>query len=273
MEPSVERRHIDRNVRVHDRIAARYEATHDEIFNEVEQGRLRATLARAKAGIGAGPADGRPRALDFGCGSGNLTRHMLALGFEVVAADVSQAFLDLVADRHAGERVATHRLDGESLAGLADGTFDLVATYSVLHHVPDYLGAVREMARVARPGGVVLIDHEHAPGYWSPDPLRDGFLRRARRFDWRKFLVPANYYGKLRRLLIDPHYANEGDIHVWPEDHIEWDRIAAALGEAGFAPLFADDYLAYRAGYRRDLWEAYRHRLADMRAAAFVKAG
>lgn len=264
-------RQIDRNIRIHDRVASRYEATHDEIFNPVEQARLRSALERAKAAVATGSA--RPRALDFGCGSGNLTRHLLELGFEVVAADVSQRFLELLERRFAGAALTTCRIDGTGLAGLDDARFDLAAAYSVLHHVPDYLRAVAEMARVTRPGGVVFLDHEHSPGYWEPDPGYRDFARRARRFDWRKFLVPHNYYGKLRRLLIDPKYSNEGDIHVWPDDHIEWDAVGDALAERGFAPLFAEDYLVCRAGYRPEVYERYRSRCADMRVAAWRRGG
>lgn len=261
---------IDRNVRVHDRVAARYERTHDEIFNDREQSRLRESLERARSAIrnGAAPL----RALDFGCGSGNLTRHLLGLGFEVVAADVSRGFLDLVERRYRGEAVTVCRIDGGGLAEMADSSFDLAATYSVLHHVPDYLGAVAEMARVVRRGGVIYIDHEHSPGYWLDDPAYREFVRTARRFDWRKFLVPHNYYGKLRRLLIDPKYSNEGDIHVWPDDHIEWSAIDETLAAHGFEPLFADDYLVYRAGYRADVYERHRSRCADMRVGAWRKS-
>lgn len=257
---------IEHNIRVHDRLATRYEKTHDEIFNPLEQARLHRALQRAMAGLRTG--GGVRRALDFGCGSGNLTRHLLALGFEVTAADVSTGFLRLIERRFPDQPVVTHRLDGAGLAGLDDRGFDLVATYSVLHHVPDYLAALAEMARVVRPGGVLYIDHEHSPAYWRPDPAYRDFLRRARRFDWRKFLVPGNYYGKLRRWLVDPHYSNEGDIHVWPDDHIEWDAIERLLAERGFATLFAEDYLAYRAGYRRDVYEAYRTGCDDMRVMA-----
>ena len=263
-------RQIDRNIRIHDRVASRYEATHDEIFNSVEQSRLRAALERAKAAIATGSE--RPRALDFGCGSGNLTRHLVELGFEVVAADVSPRFLELIERRHEDDAVRTCLIDGRGLAGLDDGSFDLVAAYSVLHHVPDYLAAVAEMARVARRGGIVFVDHEHSPRYWQDDPGYRDFARRARRFDWRKFLVPHNYYGKLRRLLIDPKYSNEGDIHVWPDDHIEWPAIGAELAGRGFEPLFEEDYLVCRAGYRPEVYEQYRSRCADMRVAAWRKA-
>jgi len=269
MTSGLRQRRIERNIRVHDRLASRYEKIHDEIFNPVEQARLRGALARAKDGLRTAAAV--PRALDFGCGSGNLTRHLLALGFEVVASDVSTEFLRLIERRYRGEPVTTWKLDGESLAGLDDASFDLVATYSVLHHVPDYLAAVAEMARVTRPGGVLYIDHEHCPDHWRPDPGYRDFLRRARRFDWRKFLVPANYYGKLRRLLIDPHHANEGDIHVWPDDHVEWGEIGRLLEERGFETLFVEDYLAFRAGYRREVYDAWRARCADMRVTALRK--
>jgi len=269
MSSSTEQQHVDRNIRIHDRIAGTYEATHDEIFNPVEQSRLRAALERAKAAIRTG--SDRPRALDFGCGSGNLTRHLVELGFETVAADVSTGFLRLIEDRFASQGVTTWQMDGRSLAGLDDGSFDLVASYSVLHHVPDYLGAVREMARVTRPGGIVYVDHEHSPAYWRPDPAYREFVRRARRTDWRKFLEPRNYYGKLRRLLFDPRYSNEGDIHVWPDDHIEWDAIEASLGAAGFGSLFSEDFLVCRTGYRLDLYEQYRDDCADMRVLAMRK--
>lgn len=270
MTSAPDQRLIDRNIRVHDRVARRYESIHDEIFNEQEQARLQSSLRRAEAAIAAGP--GRPRALDFGCGSGNLTRHLLELGFEVVAADVSRGFLDLVGRRHQGEAVTLCQIDGAGLPQMADDSFDLAATYSVLHHVPDYLAAVAEMARVVRPGGVLYIDHEHSPGYWTGDPTYHEFVRTARRFDWRKFLVPHNYYGKLRRLLIDPKYSNEGDIHVWPDDHIEWSAIDAMLAERGFEPLFSQDYLVYRAGYRPEVYARYRSRCSDMRVAAWRRS-
>jgi SAM-dependent methyltransferase len=266
-----QQRQIARNVRIHDRVAAHYEEIHDEIFNAVEQDRLRTALARAKEALRTD--SGRPRALDFGCGSGNLTRQLLALGFEVVAADVSPAFLDLVERRQAGQAVTTYLMDGKSLAGLENDAFDFVATYSVLHHVPDYLAAIAEMGRVARPGGVVYIDHEHCPAYWRQDPAYREFVRRASRFDWRKFLVPNNYYGKLRRVLIDPHYSNEGDIHVWPDDHIEWDEIEAVLRRHLFDTLFVDDYLVFRGRYRPEVYEQYRTRCCDMRVLAMRKGG
>src|SRR5690606_22598228 len=103
MSSSQTQSQIDRNVLIHDRIATRYEKVHDEIFNAIEQDRLRSALARAKDALQTNRT--RPRALDFGCGSGNLTRHLLALGFEGVSADIAPAFLQLIEHRHATDHV------------------------------------------------------------------------------------------------------------------------------------------------------------------------
>ena len=261
-------RAIARNIAVHDRIARAYEREHGEIFNPVEQDRLRAALERAIAAISTACAP--PRALDFGCGSGNLTRHLLDLGCEVVAADVSPGFLDLVQAKFAGRPVEPFRLDGKGLGGLADGSFDLVATYSVLHHIPDYLAAVAEMARVVRPGGVLFLDHEPSEAFWQGQEDYPRYVAEAMRFDWRKYLKPANYLHKLRRLF-QPRWSNEGDIHVWPDDHVEWPRIVARLVEAGFEVVLDESYLLYRRLARPEVHARYAARLTDTRVMAFRK--
>ena len=259
---------IARNIAVHDRIARRYEQRHDEIFNPREQARLGSVLGDAKGAIESGRAP--LRALDLGCGSGNLTAHLLRLGFEVTAADVSQAFLDLVASRHARAPLATHRLNGRDLGEIADGSFDLVATYSVLHHIPDYLGALAEAARVCALGGVLVIDHEQNEDFWRGSPAFAELQRAALRPDWGKFLRPSNYYHKVRRLF-DPRHANEGDIHVWPDDHIEWPAIRALLEERGFEVVRDEDYLLYRGRYRKEVFDRFVGRCTDTKVMIFRK--
>lgn len=270
---------VERSVRRYRRAHRRYDRVHPEIFNPVEQERLRNALGRAAA-----EAPGR-RALDFGCGSGNVTAHLLEQGMEVTAADVSVEFLRLAARRYG---VPTLRLNGRDLVGLADGSFDLVAAYSVLHHVPDYLFAVRELARVVRPGGIVYLDHEANDGFWAPDGCahhlrldwqarrlgRPGLWNPERR-RWQRYLMPSKYLLGVR-LKLDPDYlfGSEGDIHVWAEDRIEWDRVIETLAEAGCSVAWREDYLNYNPEYPDDLYRAYRDRgCTDMTALAARRAG
>jgi len=253
---------IERNIAIHDRIARQYDARHGEIFNDVEQGRLRAALSLAVSMV----ETNRPTltALDVGCGSGNLSRHLLDLGLQVVAADVSQGFLDLVAYRFSGKPIKTVRLNGLDLSNIPSASCEVVAAYSVLHHIPDYLAAVTEMARVCAPGGVIFLDHELTAEFWLGDPVYDQFKAEASRFDWRKYLILSNYVARIRRIL-NPRYANEGDIHVWPDDHIEWSKIDKCLSDAGFDCVHSKDYLLSRKLYRQPVYDRYADRCTDMR--------
>lgn len=127
---------LEKNIRAHDRIAKKYEKSHGEIYNVIEQNRLRDILANALSEVRTNTA--KKIALDFGCGAGNLTKHLSALGLNVFACDVSQGFLDLVASRTYETNVEAVKLNGVDLANIANNSIDMVATYSVLHHVPDY---------------------------------------------------------------------------------------------------------------------------------------
>jgi ubiquinone/menaquinone biosynthesis C-methylase UbiE len=256
------------NTDIHDRISKRYMQRHGEIFNEVEQERLRETVRRAIGMVCSGSEI--LKALDFGCGPGNLTRHLLDLDVNVVAADVSERFLELVHERFATTKLSTLRLNGTDLSGVESNSFDFVGVYSVLHHIPDYISAVSELARVCRPGGIIYLDHEPTEWYWTEDAAYKRFTAEALRFDWRKYLVLGNYVGKVRRLF-DPRHSNEGDIHVWKDDHVEWGLLEDTLHAANCMPVLSEDYLLYRKLYRRDVYEKYRGLFADTRVMAFRK--
>lgn len=282
--PEAQKVEVDRNVRAYRRAHRRYEKKHGEIFNEVEQTRLRRSL---EAAVACGTdSEARPHALDLGCGSGNVTAHLLDLGLEVTAADVSPEFLRHVRRRFAGRQLQTLLLNGMDLAQLPDDALDMVTAYSVLHHVPNYLDMIGEMHRVLRPGGVLYLDHEVNDLFWEEggclDELRAEVRERAladtklwnpERRRWQRFLVPSRYLARLRTA-IDPEWwwKIEGDIHTWKEDHIEWDRIVASLDDGGAEIVSCEDYLVYRAEYPRDLYERYRGKCSDMRMMAFRKA-
>jgi ubiquinone/menaquinone biosynthesis C-methylase UbiE len=256
------------NIRIHDRITRNYEKDHGEFFNDIEQERLQAALRRAAALVQSG---NRPlECLDFGCGSGNVSRHLLTLDAKVTAADVSAGFLDLVRSRYPDARLRTLHLPEGRTSGVPDESLDLIATYSVLHHIPDYLAACRELARMCRKGGVVYIDHEATEEFWDGDPVYAAFQKEALRFDWRKYLTPSNYLHRLRRIL-DPRHSNEGDIHVWPDDHIEWRKVVELMGSMGFDTVLDESYLLNRRLYRPDVYHRYAGRCCDTKLMAFRK--
>lgn len=262
---------IARNVRAYDAVAATYDASHPEIFNPVEQARLAGAVRDVLAACAR--TDGAPCVLDVGAGTGNLSAHFLEAGATVVSADVSPGCLRVMTERfRATGRHAVQLIDGRTLGAFADASFDVAACYSVLHHVPDYLALVAEMARVVRPGGLVYIDHERHDASWH-DPLRAQCMRELHVFPpkrWTRFLDPRRYWNRIRPLVqwqrwFDRRWMPEGDLHIWPDDHIEWARVEARAREAGVVPEFVRDHLLYEAHYDRTAWERWRDRVTDYR--------
>ncbi|MDO8626622.1 MAG: methyltransferase domain-containing protein [Candidatus Magasanikbacteria bacterium] len=251
----------------HDRVAGNYEARHGEIFNSLEQARLREALKLALEQITTG--EPVPHVLDYGAGSGNLTSHLLALRARVTAADLSSKFLKLINSKfNYNSQAAAVLVNGADLRNFASNSFDMVATYSVLHHVPDYLKIIREMMRVLKPGGVLYIDHEALEQIWHPPAEYREFVDKITAtmpYDWSKWLEPKRYLSRFYKIL-NPRYQAEGDIHVFADDHIEWDKIRAAVAESGGNVISETDYLLFKRGYDQKVYEEYASKTADTKS-------
>ncbi len=120
--------------------------------------------------------------LDVGSGPGTITADLAeivapgrvtALEVTADAAALTRAELDRRGVPGAAVEVGdVHRLP------FADGTFDVVHAHQVLQHVADPVLALQEMARVARPGGLVAVRDSDYHGFvWSPaSPALDRWL-------------------------------------------------------------------------------------------------
>lgn len=110
----------------------------------------------------------REAALDFGCGAGRLTQALARRFDRVVGVDVSPVMIEAARrlNRHGGR--CEYVLNEEpSLARFGDRSVDLVYSNLVLQHMPPALalGYVGELARVLRPGGLLVftVPSERAP--------------------------------------------------------------------------------------------------------------
>jgi SAM-dependent methyltransferase len=94
------------------------------------------------------------RVLDVGCGTGVITEEMAArCKGQVIGVDVDAAMIAFAQD--SGGR-AEYRVGDAHQLDFPDGHFDVVACHFLLMWVNNPALAVREMARVTRPGGAVL---------------------------------------------------------------------------------------------------------------------
>jgi ubiquinone/menaquinone biosynthesis C-methylase UbiE len=105
------------------------------------------------------------RFLDVAAGTGGLSLPAARLGAEVLATDYSPAMIERFEARVRQEGLPNARgrvMECHALE-LADDTFDVTGSQFGVMLVPDQPGALREMVRVTKPGGRVLLIAYRAP--------------------------------------------------------------------------------------------------------------
>lgn len=128
-----------------------YESNADRLAQAWDEDRVGALLADVPG----------KRVLDVGCGHANLSAHLAGEGAEVHGIDVAGEMLRVARQRH-GDLVALYRADFTAPLPFVDGCFDLAVCTLALEHTPDWDGTFRELFRVLRPGGTVVV-HTNNP--------------------------------------------------------------------------------------------------------------
>ena len=117
------------------------------------------------------------RILDVGCGDAALVVALAQRGALVTGVDVDPSVLSAGRARAAASGVAPALMQGDIRAlPFADDSFDVVLAVTVLCFVDDAARAVREMARVLRPGGRLVIGELGRWNLWAAKRRMSGWL-------------------------------------------------------------------------------------------------
>jgi len=138
-------------------------------------------------------ADVRPGRLaaDIGAGTGFITEGLINRGLQVIAVDQSEAMLAEMGRKFAGVGRIDYRLGEAERLPIPNDHVDYVFANMCLHHVESPLGAIREMARVLKPGGkLVITDLDEHPFDFLRDEHHDRWMG-FRREDVGRWLVEA----------------------------------------------------------------------------------
>ncbi len=262
---------IKENENIHNIVAKKYNSRHIEIYNEVEQSRIRWVIRDIIQNI---ENQSSIHVMDYGCWTWNLTKFFLENGCKVVSLDISDESLHLLEklNERYKDNLSTKKFDWYEIP-FEEWTFDVLATYSVLHHIPNYMEAIKDMTRVIKNGGYLYIDHEHNANHWNPSSslleyskLYNSLLSKIKSIilNWEIFEYNFWKWMFIRRF-INPKYANEWDIHVWKDDHIDWENIIIYLTSNWFEIIENIDYLQYHPYVSTEDYNLYSKKVNNMK--------
>lgn len=200
-----------------DDVAERYDLTND-LLAMGQTRRWRKEVTRA---VGALPGD---RVLDLAAGTGTSSEPIAACGAFVVACDFSLGMLGV--GRQRNPRMSFVAGDGLALP-FADESFDAVTISFGLRNVHDRHAGLRELLRVTRPGGRIVVCEFSQPS-WGP--FREVYSR------YLMGALPA----VARRTSSNPdayEYLAES-IRSWPDqEHLAKDLVAAGWQQVAWRNL------------------------------------
>ena len=208
------------------------------------------------------------RLLDVGAGAGTITVDLAGIVADVTATEIGSDGLDLTRSAAAARGASNidFRVADVHALPFGDGTFDVTHAHQVLQHVADPVQALREMARVTRPGGIVAVRDSDYSGFtwWPRVPRLDTWL------DLYRSAATANggEPDAGRRLLAWAHAAGLGDVtatsSTWcyadPEERAWWGGLwADRIVESAISQQLTRSALATPEELREvaDAWRAW----------------
>ncbi|MFP5390321.1 MAG: class I SAM-dependent methyltransferase [Gammaproteobacteria bacterium] len=188
--------------------------------------------------------------LDMGCGGGHVAFRLAPAVGRVVACDLSQPMLDVVAAEAASrglDNIITKRCAAEDLP-CPDASFDIVATRFSAHHWENVPAALAQMRRALKEGGTAVFVDVASPGQPLLDTwlqafelLRDpSHVRNATPAEWNTILDKAGFaMTGTQRFKLRLEFASWVERMKTPALHVEAIRALQACAGAEVADYFA----------------------------------
>jgi 2-polyprenyl-3-methyl-5-hydroxy-6-metoxy-1,4-benzoquinol methylase len=173
--------------------------------------------------------------VEIGAGHGAFTEPMLAVGSRVTALEMAHASVETLSSRFGKNPLFTsvHSQDG-SMTSLGRD-YSMAAFVSVLHHIPDYVGALRDAVGRIRPGGALIALHEPL---WYPRASKLAlYVNKIGYFSWRarQGAILRGIATQARRLRGEYDQSN-------PSDMVEYHVVRQGVDEESIVQLLTSNF-------------------------------
>jgi 2-polyprenyl-3-methyl-5-hydroxy-6-metoxy-1,4-benzoquinol methylase len=97
--------------------------------------------------------------LDAACGNGYGSYYLADCGkaARVFGVDLAEEAIDYSRKHYQLQNIEFIQGDAENLTAIRDGSMDVVVSFETIEHLADYYAYLREIARVLKPGGILVI--------------------------------------------------------------------------------------------------------------------
>lgn len=177
-----------------DELTAFHEATAGD-DHYIDRASQKHTLNQLRHWLGAKP----PAIMDIGCSSGAMLKLLLRefRDSSILGADYVRGPLDALARSLSGVPLLQFDL---TACPLPDGSFDGIALLNVLEHIEEDEVALAHIARILKPGGIVVIEVPAGPNLYD---IYDRQLLHQRRYRMRELIEKVSRRGL--RVLTQSH--------------------------------------------------------------------
>jgi ubiquinone/menaquinone biosynthesis C-methylase UbiE len=103
--------------------------------------------------------------LDIACGPGVMVAPLTKRGYHVTSVDAAPEMIARAKEEHGGNPLADFAVGDVYHLNYPDATFDSVIAMGLVEYLDDEPRAFSEMARVLKPGGLLIVSF---PNYWAP---------------------------------------------------------------------------------------------------------
>ena len=155
--------------------------TIDERNPERQQLLARALEPSTREVLARLPHIGNARCLDLGCGQGNTTRLLAETveAAECLGVDYDAALVEYASSAEGNPAGVSFQQGDVTRLAFTDASFDVVFCRYLLIHLADPMSGVREMLRVVRPGGyVVVYEPDFVAEFSDPESSALGLINR-----------------------------------------------------------------------------------------------
>lgn len=141
------------------------------------------------------------KALELGCGSGNLASLLYDEGISIIGSDISQSAVDHARQQYPKIDFKVHSADA---LPYDNQTFDLVMSFDVFEHLPDVDRHLSEVRRVLKNNGYYVLQ--------TPNKFSNIIFEtlKTRSLAWKKYHPSLHFFSQLKRRLkkngFDPQF-------------------------------------------------------------------